>query len=149
MKAYKNVVIDVSLDPDMMEQLLSLKDSPILCCVENVHLINIYNKKEEKYLPFSIKNFDDLDEVETFVKAELEKLSKRYEFKPEVKIHIHPLLSNDAKLDTVKYLENCSADLVITATHGKTQVEGLFRDSFNSYLLENSPCDIYSVRPVH
>ena len=148
---YKNVVIDVSLADGSLESMLHLKNSPILANAENVHLVSVYNDKLAKYLPCSIVNKEDFNEVEKYARSRMEELKD--ELKPSdadpARWHVDVVFNNDIKHIAVEFLRNHQADLAVTSTRGHQGINGIFKDSFAFYLVQHAPCDVYVVRPVH
>jgi len=147
---YESVVIKVGIDKDSIHNLESIKDSPVLNNAKKVTFLHVYNEKSDIHLPLDMKNRTDKTEVEKVVKAKLNDLKKV--LSPEKSMdnwYTQVIYHSDAKLETLQFLKQVSADLVIVATRGKHGASGLFRDSFSSYLVEYSPCDVYVIRPIH
>ena len=148
---YKRVVIDVSLADGSLESMLALKSSPIIQNAESVQLLSVYNDKLAKYLPCSIVNKEDFQEVEQYARSRMEEL--RDELMPSdadpAQWPIEVVFNNDIKHVAIEFLRNHQADLAVTSTRGHQGIQGIFKDSFAFYLVQHAPCDVYVVRPVH
>jgi nucleotide-binding universal stress UspA family protein len=148
-ESYDNVVIDVSIEKTQLELVKYLKNSPILRCAKNVHLVHIYNETCDEFLPVNIRNCDK-KEIEAFISSTLTDL--RDEIKPEGSTgqwFTQTLFHADVKLHSIDFLKEVSADLVVSATRGQHGPSGFFKDSFTYFLVEHAPCDVYVLRPVH
>ena len=147
---YKSVVIEVSLDKDCLQMLKHLKNSPVLENAKKVTLLHVYNDKTDIHLPMDLKNKHDKTEVETAIKKAMNQV--RDEIVPTGDCDhwfTQVIYHSDAKLETLQFLKQVAADLVVVATRGNHGATGVFKDSFANYLMEYSPCDVYVLRPVH
>jgi nucleotide-binding universal stress UspA family protein len=148
---YSNVVIEVSLDEGCLENLLSLKRSPIFKNAEQVSLVSVYNDSMVNLLPCNIVNKEDFDEIKSVLESRLSEL--RDELIPSdvdpARWHVEVILSKDVKHCAIEFLRNRKADLAITSTRGHQGITGIFKDSFAFYLVQHAPCDVYVIRPVH
>ncbi|PIP95286.1 MAG: hypothetical protein COW00_18795 [Bdellovibrio sp. CG12_big_fil_rev_8_21_14_0_65_39_13] len=147
---YDSIVVEVGIDKDSIHNLEFLKDSPVLNNAKKVTFLHVYNEKSDIHLPLDMKDRANKAEVEKIVKAKLNDLKKV--LSPEKSMDnwfTQVIYHSDAKLETLQFLKQVSADLVVVATRGKHGASGLFRDSFSSYLVEYSPCDVYVIRPIH
>jgi nucleotide-binding universal stress UspA family protein len=143
---YESIVIDVSIDPAQLEQLRELKDNCFLKTAEKVHIVHIYNERSDKFLPLEIGKTDKTA-IERYINGELENLKKEISEDAKGEWFCQTLYNADAKLKSVDFLKEVNADLVILATRGLQGLEGVFKDSFAFYLVENAPCDVYVLRP--
>ena len=145
---FKNVVIEVSFDETLYDQLKSLRGNSTLVTAEKVHLVHVYNNKAGDKFPMGI---DDRDKMIAYMDEKLNSL--KCELLPESanedSWYTKILMNSDIKLETLKFLDEVEADLVVTATRGSGGSPVVFDDSFSSYLLQHSPCDVLVVRPVH
>lgn len=147
---YESVVIEVGLDKESLHNLEYLKDSPVLNNAKKVTFLHVYNDKSDIHLPLDMKNRTDKNEIEKIIKLKLNDLKSI--LSPDKSLDhwfTQVIYHSDSKLETLQFLKQVSADLVVVATRGKHGASGLFRDSFSSYLVEYSPCDVYVVRPIH
>ena len=55
----------------------------------------------------------------------------------------------DHKEKMVEYLKEVNANLVVSATRGKSGLAGFFSSSFTEHLCKFSPCDVLVLRPVN
>jgi len=55
----------------------------------------------------------------------------------------------EEKEKIVEYLQEVNADLVVSATRGKSGLAGFFSSSFTEHLCKFSPCDVLVLRPVN
>ena len=148
MKKYEHIVVECSIEEKGIEQILTLKDSPILESAKKVTLLHIYSKDMEGFLPTSLDK-SNMDEVEKHVYSILEDIREKLKGNIETCEWSEVcILSNDPKIKAIEHLKSTSADLVISATKGNHGITYYNRsDSFSYYLIENSPCDIYVIRP--
>lgn len=148
---YESVVIDVSLEEGCFDQLMSLKDSPILKNANHVYIMTVYNEKMKASLPSHIVDHSDHDEISKYAKAKMEDL--KMELLPSgvgsESWHTEIVFNNDTKKVALEYLKERKANLAITTTRGEQGITGFFKDSFAFYLVQHAPCDVYVVRPVH
>lgn len=148
---YESVVIDVSLEEGSFDQLMSLKDSPVLKNASHVYIMTVYNESMKACLPSHIVDPTDLDEITKFAKAKMEDL--KMELLPSgvgsESWHTEIVFNNNTKKVALEYLKERKANLAITTTRGEQGITGFFKDSFAFYLVQHAPCDIYVVRPVH
>lgn len=148
---YKTVVIDVPMDDESVEQLMCLKDSPILDNANQIFLLTVYNDMMGHELPAWIVNKNDFPNIEKYVHDRLEDIMQ--ELCPnedqQRKWATRCLFNGDPKQATLDFLEEVKADLTISATRGEQNLFGVFKKSFSSHLIETAPCDVYVVRPVH
>ncbi|GAB4018168.1 MAG: hypothetical protein Fur0010_19200 [Bdellovibrio sp.] len=148
--SYDSVVVEVSLEKDCMKSLMSLKDSPVLFNAKKVTFLHVYNQNTEADLPFDIKNMNDKSEVEKVIKQKMNDLKHKIAGQETpASWFTQVIYHSDAKLETLEFLKQVSADLVVVATRGGHGATGVFKNSFASYLVEYSPCDVYVIRPVH
>lgn len=142
---YDNVVIEVSLNPILMDAIKDLKDSPIVQEAKEIHLVHVTNSGDSVNLPESLDR-RNRDEVDAYIDDVLEQL-KEYlmegcdESTRWSQCAIH---NRDVKLSAVEYLKDVNADLVVTATRGMN--ECLYSDSFSCYLIGHSPCDVHVLK---
>ncbi|TNF29591.1 MAG: universal stress protein [Deltaproteobacteria bacterium] len=148
---YESVVIDVSLEEGCFDQLMSLKNSPILKNANHVYIMTVYNEKMKACLPSHIVDSTDHGQITEYAKAKMEDL--KMELLPSdtnsESWHTEIVFNNDAKRVALDYLKERKAELAITATRGEQGITGFFKDSFAFYLVQHAPCDVYVVRPVH
>lgn len=148
-KHYKDVVIEVSMEPRTIELLKELKDSPVIANADNVHFMCVFNESQKKYLPLSTDDCKDLEKVENHIISELAKLQKSVmngatgKNRSDCKV----FFSKDAKIKALDYLRDISADLVIVASHGEDAMAGLINETFSVFLAEHSPSDVYIIKP--
>ena len=146
---YTSVVIEVSMEDSLLDQLKYLQNSPILKFADQVHFIHIYNDQSDTKFPVNIDSKSN-SEVEKYISDKLKGLMD--DLKPDdVKGEwfFKVLFHSDYKLHTLQFLKEVKADLVVLATRGEQGIQGMFKDSLSFYLAENSPCDVYILRPVH
>lgn len=148
---YESVVIDVSLEEGCFDQLMSLKDSPVLKNANHVYIVTVYNESMKGSLPSHIVDPTDHEEITNFAKSKMEDL--KMELLPSgvgsESWHTEVVFNNDTKRVALEYLTERKANLAITATKGEQGISGVFKDSFAFYLVQHAPCDVYVVRPVH
>lgn len=148
---YKNVVIDVSLEESCVDQLMSLKNSPVLRNADQVFIVTVYNETMKSCLPVELIDHTDLEQIEKYAKSRLEDI--KLELLPDgvdsSGWYTEVIFNKDAKRVALEYLTERKADLAVTTTRGEQGISGFFKDSFAFYLVQHSPCDVYVVRPVH
>ena len=142
---YENVIIEVSMNPALLEALRGLKNSPIVEDAKEVQLVHVANKSDECVLPVGIDR-NNSEEVDSYIDETLRDLMAYLKEGGDEKVKwssttIH---NKDSKLSAVEYLKDVNADLVVTATRGGRDC--LFSDSFSCYLIGHSPCDVYVIK---
>ena len=142
----ENIVIEVSLEEKLLDQLKSLASNPILENAKNIHLVSIINDSMKSMLPL---NLESEKQQRNYLEELHQKLQASFGLKDNSKFQSHFHYSNDEKIIALKFLEQNQSDLVVTATRGNNGIKGVFQNSFTEFLIENSPCDVYVVRPVH
>lgn len=130
MNNVENIVIEVSIEKDMINQLECLSASPLVTNAKDIHLISVFNDQQREFLPLNIETDEQIEEYVKSLHSELrDKLSKN----SEAKITSNMILRSDSKLEAVEYLKKVNANLVITATHGNMGVKGVYMNSFTEF----------------
>lgn len=144
MSKFQNVVVELSCEKELFDRFKSLGGNPIIEQAENVHLISVFNEKQKNYLPLNIETAEDIEEYFKNLHSEIESILSKGS---GAKFTSHLHLNANSTIDAVDFLKEIKADLVVTATRGDSGVKGVFQNSFTEFMVENSPCDIYVIRP--
>ena len=147
---YKTVVIEVSLDPKTIDQILTLKRSPILENAYSIHFVHIYNSElKPRYLELS-EGKTDFEAIEKCVLDKLEEIKNEIIAGLDVIGYskTHCIFDRNVKLKAIQYIKEINADLVVAATRGMHGIEGMFTNSFSNFLVDHAPCDVHIIRPI-
>lgn len=145
----KNVVICVNIDKKSFAALKRVKEYLPKSKV-NITLLHIWNKKAYDYpgdliVPF-YPNESQADEIEQEMKKQLDKQSYAFPDVAAKEFETRIFSSSTPKADTVDFLKESRASLVICLSAQKGSVENFFHSSFTNYLNAHAPCDVLNLR---
>jgi len=137
---YNTVVIEISFEPELADQLYALRVSPVLENAENIHLVYVHKAEHP--------------DEEDFASLEKQLLLKIEDFKTKIIPHVKRnncitkcIFSNNLKIAAKEYLETIEPDIIINATHSSHDIDRCFSESFSNYLVRHAPCDVFILRP--
>lgn len=148
-KVFKNIVVLTNLNKECHYELLELKNSDFIMTANNVIFVHLFNDRIKDHLPVNIDS-NNQDEVEAHLAKELKFLSQ--EIIPEnenynCQVSYLSVFHKDPKIKILELLNFLDADVVIASTRGEQGAAGIFKESFSFWLVENSPCDVFIIRP--
>lgn len=92
------------------------------------------------------EQFPEIDEaVIRTLKSKSQEVLKKLKNPP--KTFYKCLHSTNSKEETVQYLRETNADIVVVLTRGLSGVKGFFSSSFADFLVRHAPCNVLVVRP--
>lgn len=148
-KAYKNIVIAVSMNEACQETLKGLAGNLLFqnAKVHLVHTVAIYTYMNE----LSLNTYPAADQypaIQELVSGYLSTLEAEIFSDGAKPMAVNKVcrFHHSPKEDMLAFLKDANADLVVVATRGKHGIEGLFASSFTEYLSKFAPCDILVLR---
>ncbi len=144
----KTYVFYVNTDEDSTESFkkinFDLDLSNAMVHIVNLVEIKIYNSD---MVPYVYPNEEQYPAIEQGTLLILDGLGKSLGI-PKNRLITKCFFTSDHKEKSVEYLKEVNANLVVSATRGKSGLAGFFSSSFTEYLCKFSPCDILVLRPV-
>jgi hypothetical protein len=145
MSNYRNILIEVSIENEQFERLVTLKDSPILKGAKKITLVNAYNSTLKEHLPKDV-NCNDFGQVEQSIKKKLEELKKIIDPKEKLNWEIKVLFNKDLRNILVYTARELDIDLIITGSKG-VDLSLTQNRSFSHYMLESCSSDLWVLKP--
>ena len=145
----KNVVVCVNIDKKSLAALKKVKEYLPKSNV-NLTLVHIWNKKAYDYpgdliVPF-YPNQSQAIEIEQEMKKQLDKQAYAFPDVEPKNFETCVFSSSSPKSDTVDFLKENKASLVICLSAQKGSIENFFHSSFTNYLSAHAPCDVLNLR---
>lgn len=144
----KTYVLCVNTDEDSVRNFKKI-NSDLDLSNAMIHIVNLVEIKmyNSDLVPYVYPYEEQYPAIEQATVSILESLGESLGVQKN-RLITKCFFTYDEKDKIVEYLQEVNADLVVSATRGKTGLAGFFSSSFTEHLCKFSPCDVLVLRPV-
>lgn len=144
----KTYVLCVNTDEDSVENFKKI-NSDLDLSNAMIHIVNLVEIKmyNSDLVPYVYPYEEQYQDIEQATLAILNSLGESLGIQKN-RLITKCFFTYDHKERMVEYLKEANANLVVSATRGKSGLAGFFSSSFTEHLCKFSPCDVLVLRPV-
>ena len=147
--AVKNIVICTNIDDESFDSLGALNKYFKFEDL-NVHLLHLWSIQSYSYqgdmiVPFYPNQAQSEEITKKMEKALNDQINAFKGIKKE-NFHVAVKTSESPKRESVEFLKENNADLVVSITPQKSAVGNFFHSSFTNYLAAHAHCDLLMIR---